>query len=35
VYRRFFSPKKELSDREQLTDVDFSQVVVLVVTTQG
>ena len=37
VYRRFFSPKKELSDREleQLTDVDFSQVVALVVTTQG
>ena len=36
VYRRFFSPKKELSDREleQLTDVDFSQVVALVVTTQ-
>ena len=37
VYRRFFSPKKELSDREleQLTDVDFSQVVALVVTTQA
>ena len=37
VYRRFFSPKKELSDREleQLADVDFSQVVALVVTTQG
>lgn len=37
VYRRFFSPKKELSDREleQLTDVDFSRVVALVVTTQG
>ena len=37
VYRRFFSPKKELSDREleQLTDVDLSQVVALVVTTQG
>ena len=37
IYRRFFSPKKELSDREleQLTDVDFSQVVSLVVTTQG
>ena len=37
VYRRFFSPKKELSEHEleQLTDVDFSQVVALVVTTQG
>ena len=37
VYRRFFSPKKELSDSEldQLTDVDFSQVVALVVATQG
>jgi RimJ/RimL family protein N-acetyltransferase len=37
VYRRFFSPKKELSDSEleQLTDVDFSQVVALVVTTKG
>jgi RimJ/RimL family protein N-acetyltransferase len=35
VYRRFFSPKKELSDAElkQLTDVDFSGVVALVVTT--
>src|SRR5262249_38541230 len=35
VYRRFFSPKKELSDAElkQLTDVDFSRVVALVVTT--
>ena len=31
-----FSPKKELSDSElkELTDVDFSQVVALVVTTQ-
>ena len=37
VYRRFFSPKKGLSDSEldQLTDVDFSQVVALVVATQG
>ena len=37
VYRRFFTPKKELSDREleQLTDLDFSQVVALVVATQG
>ena len=37
VYRRFFSPKKELSDSEldQLTDVDFSQVVALMVATQG
>jgi RimJ/RimL family protein N-acetyltransferase len=36
VYRRFFSPKKELSDAElkQLTDVDFSRVVALVVTTK-
>ena len=35
VYRRFFSPKKELTDAElkQLTDVDFSRVVALVVTT--
>src|SRR5215813_3838009 len=35
VYRRFFSPKKELSDAElkQLTEVDFSRVVALVVTT--
>ncbi|MGH6826639.1 N-acetyltransferase family protein [Methyloceanibacter sp.] len=34
VYRRFFSPKKELSPAEldQLTDVDFSQVVALVIT---
>jgi RimJ/RimL family protein N-acetyltransferase len=34
VYRRFFSPKKELSPKEleQLTDVDFSNVVALVVT---
>ena len=37
VYRRFFSPKKELTDDElaQLTDVDFSQVVAFVVATQG
>jgi RimJ/RimL family protein N-acetyltransferase len=36
IYRRFFSPKKELSDAEvkQLTDVDFSQVVALVVTKE-
>jgi len=35
VYR--FSPKKDLTaaELEQLTDVDFSQVVALVVTTQG
>ena len=34
VYRRFFSPKKALSAAElkQLTDVDFSDVVALVVT---
>ena len=34
IYRRFFSPKNELSpvELEQLTDVDFSQVVALVVT---
>ena len=37
VYRRFFSPKKELTESElkQLTDVDFNQVVALVVTKQG
>ena len=37
VYRRFFSPKKDLTaaELEQLTDVDFSQVVALVVTAQG
>jgi GNAT superfamily N-acetyltransferase len=36
VYRRFFSPKKELSDAElkQLTEVDFRRVTALVVTTQ-
>ena len=36
VYRRFFSPKKELSpaELEQLTDVDFNSLVALVVTTQ-
>ena len=36
VYRRFFSPKKELSDAElrQLTDIDFDRVVALVVTAQ-
>jgi RimJ/RimL family protein N-acetyltransferase len=34
VYRRFFSPKKDLSaaELEQLTDVDFNNVVALVVT---
>jgi RimJ/RimL family protein N-acetyltransferase len=37
VYRRFFSPKRELSpaDLDQLTDVNFSQVVALVVTMQS
>ena len=36
IYRRFFSPKRELSDAElkQLTYVDFSRVVALVVTTK-
>ena len=36
IYRRFFSPKKVLSDAElkQLTDIDFAQVSALVVTTQ-
>jgi len=34
IYRRFFSPKKELSDAElkQLTDVDFQSVMALVAT---
>jgi GNAT superfamily N-acetyltransferase len=34
VYRRFFSPKNDLSasELEQLTDVDFNRVVALVVT---
>lgn len=34
VYRRFFSPKKDLSpnELEHLTDVDFSRVMALVVT---
>ena len=34
VYRRFFSPKEDLTDAEleQVTDVDFSQVVALVAT---
>jgi RimJ/RimL family protein N-acetyltransferase len=34
VYRRFFGPKKELTDGElaQLTDVDFKGVVALLVT---
>ena len=37
VYRRFFSPKKDLSpnELEQLTDVDFSRVVALLVTKQA
>jgi RimJ/RimL family protein N-acetyltransferase len=36
IYRRFFSPKRELSDADlkQLTEVDFSQVVALVVTAK-
>jgi RimJ/RimL family protein N-acetyltransferase len=36
VYRRFFSPKKELSasELEQLTTVDFDRVVALVVTAE-
>ena len=36
VYRRFFSPKKELTDAElkHLTEVDFGEVVALVVTTE-
>ena len=35
VYRRFFAPKKELTktDIKQLTEVDFSNVVALVATT--
>lgn len=34
VYRRFFSPKKDLSptELERLTDVDFNRVVALVMT---
>jgi GNAT superfamily N-acetyltransferase len=37
IYRRFFSPKKQLSDAElkQLTEIDFTQVVALVVTAQN
>jgi RimJ/RimL family protein N-acetyltransferase len=37
VYRRFFSPKKELTEAElaQLTNVDFSRVVALLVTKQA
>lgn len=37
VYRRFFSPKKNLTDAElqQLTEVDFRQTVALVVTVAG
>ena len=36
VYRRFFSPKKELTEGElkQLTNVDFSNVVALIATTK-
>jgi RimJ/RimL family protein N-acetyltransferase len=36
VYRRFFSPKKELTDAELkgLTDVDFANVVALVAITR-
>jgi RimJ/RimL family protein N-acetyltransferase len=36
IYRRFFSPKRELSNAElkDLTDVDFNQVVALVATMQ-
>lgn len=36
IYRRFFGLKKELTDAElkQLTDVDFGQVVALVVATR-
>jgi GNAT superfamily N-acetyltransferase len=36
IYRRFFSPKKELTEAElqQFTDVDFAGVVALVVTVQ-
>jgi GNAT superfamily N-acetyltransferase len=36
IYRRFFSPKKELSDAElkQLTDVDVQRVTALVATMQ-
>ena len=37
TYRRFFTPKKDLSqaELEQLTDVDFSRVVALVAMNQG
>jgi RimJ/RimL family protein N-acetyltransferase len=36
IYRRFFSPKQDLSSAElkQLTEVDFDQVVALVATTE-
>jgi RimJ/RimL family protein N-acetyltransferase len=36
IYRRFFTPKKELPEAElkQLTDIDFQQVTALVVTTE-
>jgi GNAT superfamily N-acetyltransferase len=37
IYRRFFTPKKKLSENEleALTDIDFRQVVALVVTVPG
>jgi GNAT superfamily N-acetyltransferase len=37
VYRRFFSPKKELTQAEltQLSDVDFSRVVAVLVTKEA
>jgi len=37
VYRRFFSPKKELTDAELkgLTSVDFTHVIALVATTKS
>ena len=36
IYRRFFSPKRDLSsaELEQLTEVDFDRVVALVATTE-
>jgi RimJ/RimL family protein N-acetyltransferase len=37
IYRRFFSPKKELTDAElrNLTEVDFSNVIALVATIES
>ena len=37
IYRRFFNPKRELTDAElkQFTEVDFDHVVALVVTTKA